>query len=300
MIKTLRITSFLAAILAIILFVTLVVYGVNKDEDIEKYLNSPDVVTQFKTAKGSRARANDNQISPLVQQAQAFSSILNPPKPRETARAQPGGRKPNVAAEPAVKPHFTLKGTIVYEAKPELSMVLIDEPGKGTHWVRQSTMVGHLLIEDVKDGLVVVKSSEGTYKLEIEEKLTTSSTSKPSSVPNRSTPTRTIRTTTSPPTRQQPYKPTPRQKIINPTDRSQPTTINSSDRSAELEDLAEKLRSLQTDSDGVSGPTNEEKAELIENLLTNFINSNPNINEKEAEKLDILGDMLDEMRESPN
>jgi len=197
MIKTLRITSFLAAILAITFFVTLVVYGVQKDEDIEKYLNSPDVITQFKTAKGNLAKTNDNQISPLVQQAQAFSLILNPPKPKETTRTQPGRSKPNVAAEPNVKPKFTIKGTSYFEANPELSMVLIDEPGKGTHWVKQSTMVGHLLIEDVKDGLVIVKSSEGTYELKLEEKLTTSASSnassRSSSVPNRSTPTRTGR-----------------------------------------------------------------------------------------------------------
>jgi hypothetical protein len=300
MIKTLRITSFLAAILAITLFVTLVVYGVNKDEDIEKYLNSPDVITQFKTAKGSRAQTNNNQISPLVQQAQAFSSILNPPKPRETARTKPGRNKPSVANEPSVKPHFTVKGTSYFGANPELSMVLIDEPGKGSHWVMQSTKVGHLLIKQVKNGLVVVEGSEGTYELKIEEKLTTSSTSRPSPVPNRSTPTRSTRNnTTSSSTRQQPYKPQPRQKIINQADRPQPTTINA-DRTAELEDLIEKLRSLQTDSDGVSGPTNEQREALMESLITNFRNSKTNINEKEAEKLDILGDMLEEMRDRPN
>ena len=300
MIKTLRITSFLAAILAITFFVTLVVYGVHKDEDIEKYLNSPDVITQFRTATGSRAKTNDSQISPLVQKAQAFSAIINPPKPKPPARSQPRGR--SIATEPNVKPHFTLKGTIVHEANPELSMVLIDEPGKGSHWVRQSTMVGHLLIEDVKDGLVVVKSSEETYELKIEEKLITSSTSRSSSVPNRSTPTRPTGNTNSSSTRQV-VRPEPRQgRLINPTNRPQPTTINP-DRSAELEDLVEKLRELrsQPDSDGNNaGPSNEEKAALIENLITNFRNSNSNINEKEAEKLDILGDMLEDMRERPN
>jgi hypothetical protein len=305
MIKTLRITSFLAAILAITFFVTLVVYGVHKDENIEKYLNSPDVIAQFKTAKGSLAKTNDNQISPLVQQAQAFSSILNPPKPKETARNRSAGRsKPNVSAEPNVKPKFTVKGTSYFESNPELSMVLIDEPGKGTHWVKQSTMVGHLLIEDVKDGIVVVKSSEETYELKIEEKLTTNTSSRPSSVPNRSTPTRQNRTTTSSPTRRPVLNPTPRQgrRTTTPVDIPQPTTINT-DRSAELEALVEKLQELknQPDSDRIdSGQSYEQKAALIENLINNIRNSNTNINEKEAENLDVLGDMLEDMREKPN
>ena len=296
MIKTLRITSFLAAILAITFFVTLVVYGVHKDENIEKYLNSPDIITQFITAKGSLAKTDDNQISPLVQQAQAFSLILNPPKPKETARTPSTGRsKPNVATEPSVKPKFTVKGTSYFKANPELSMVLIDEPGKGTHWVRQSAMVGHLLIEDVKDGLVVVKSSEGTYELKIEEKLTKSTPSNPSSVTNKSTPTRSNSNTTSTSTRTV-LRPTPRQKA----DRTQPSKINT-DRSAELEVLVEKLKNMPSDSNRIdSDPSYEEKAALIESLINNFKNSNSNINEKEAENLDVLGDMLEDMKENPD
>jgi len=42
---------------------------------------------------------------------------------------------------------------------------LIDEPGKGRHWVRQSTVVSHLTIEQIKDGLVVVKGAKGTFEL---------------------------------------------------------------------------------------------------------------------------------------
>ena len=299
MIKTLRITSFLAAILAITFFVSLVVYGVQKDENIEKYLNSPDIITQFKTAEGSRAKTNDNQIPLLVQQAQAFSLIINPPEPKKPARSEPSGRsKPNVAVEPNVKPKFTLKGTCYFKANPELSMVLIDEPGKGTHWVRQSTMVGHLLIEDVKDGLVVVKSSEGTYELKIEEKITTNSNSEPSSV-SRSTPIRPTRSTT-PSSANQRTRPAPRQKaIIAPVDKPQPTKIDT-DRSEQLEDLVKELKELrsQPNSGGdKSGLSNDEKAALIETLITNFKNSNSNINEKEAEKLDVLGNMLEEMKQ---
>ena len=47
MIKTLRITSVVAAILAVILFIFPVVFGGRSDERIEGFLNSPSVIEKF-------------------------------------------------------------------------------------------------------------------------------------------------------------------------------------------------------------------------------------------------------------
>jgi hypothetical protein len=71
---------------------------------------------------------------------------------------------------PVTTPKFKLFGTSYCENNPELSLALIDEPGKGRHWIRQSDKVGHLLIERVKDGLVIVKSSEETFEITVEQK----------------------------------------------------------------------------------------------------------------------------------
>jgi len=46
-----------------------------------------------------------------------------------------------------------------------MSLALINEPGKGFRWVRQSGKVGHLIIEQIKDGLVVVRDGERTIEL---------------------------------------------------------------------------------------------------------------------------------------
>jgi hypothetical protein len=47
---------------------------------------------------------------------------------------------------------------------------MVDEPGKGRNWVRQSSKVGHLQIVEIKDGVVVVKDSSGTFEIAAEQK----------------------------------------------------------------------------------------------------------------------------------
>ncbi|MHC4076474.1 MAG: hypothetical protein ACYSRZ_08705, partial [Planctomycetota bacterium] len=48
---------------------------------------------------------------------------------------------------------------------PELSLALIDQPGKGFRWIRQSAEVGHLVIEQIKDGSIVVRDGEKIFEL---------------------------------------------------------------------------------------------------------------------------------------
>ncbi len=172
MIKTLRITGVVVAILAGVLIKFLVlpmVTNVARDLQVEGVLDSNSVVERFKETKGAHAKSTGNKTSPLVLQATAYARYLDPP-----ARVRPpvtgGGRglvKPPIIGP--TTPKFTVFATTVFESNPELSQALIDEPGRGRHWVRQSSMVGHLLIEQVKDGVVIVKSSKETFELEIEK-----------------------------------------------------------------------------------------------------------------------------------
>lgn len=169
MIKALRITSIIAVIasvLAVVLVVFPAVFGVKSDEQIEQFLNSAGAIDRFNEAKGDRTKTSSSQILPLVKQAQAFALYLNPPpkpKPRRvaTTRKPPPKRRPTgpVAAK------FKLIGTSFYALHPERSFALIDEPGKGLSWVRQSGKLGHLIIEQVKDGLVVVRDGQRTFEL---------------------------------------------------------------------------------------------------------------------------------------
>ncbi|MHC4618673.1 MAG: hypothetical protein ACYTEQ_13080 [Planctomycetota bacterium] len=173
MIKTLRITSIIAVILAAGLFVVLGVFGFRGDEGIEKFLNSPGAVEKFKQAKGRRPTRGSNQVSPLVQQAEAFALYLNPPARgpiRDTRPPARGERPREIPKPPASSAKFTVIATSFQESAPELSLALIDEPGKGRHWVRQSNVVNHLTIEQIKDGVVVVRGSKGTVEIPVEQR----------------------------------------------------------------------------------------------------------------------------------
>lgn len=162
MIKTLRITSIIAVVLAVVFFVLPAVFGVRGDEQTEQFLNSAGVIEKLKEAKGDKVEDSQHEISPLVRQAEAFALYLNPPPKPKTeslvSRSKPRPKGP-------VSPKFELIGTSRYALHPELSLALIDEPGKGLRWVRQFSKVGHLIIEQVKDGLVVVRDGERTFEL---------------------------------------------------------------------------------------------------------------------------------------
>ncbi|MBW8040481.1 MAG: hypothetical protein FVQ85_10815 [Planctomycetes bacterium] len=168
MIKTLRITTIIAALLAVVFFAFPVVYGYRGDEKIEKFLNSPGAIEKFNKAKGAKVKSV-NQISPLVKQAAAFGLYLNPPVRKAVQRKR---GVPPVARKPAPIPElqkasvkFDLVGTSYYASRPELSLAYINEPGKGMYWVRQGTKVAHIVIEEVKDGAIVIQDRGKTVTL---------------------------------------------------------------------------------------------------------------------------------------
>ena len=158
MIKTLGIMSVLAVALAAVLIVfSVVVFGAGGDKDIEELLGEPGVIEKFNNSAGNKATRGTNEVSPLVQQAGAFALYLNPPKPKPSRSVK--GRPSTVKRAPSATPKFKVLGTSYYKGRPESSLAFIDEPGKGLHWVRQGSMVGHLLIQEVKDGIVVIKDN---------------------------------------------------------------------------------------------------------------------------------------------
>ena len=166
MIKTLRITSIIAAALAVVFLVFPAIFGVRSDEQTEQFLNSAGMIETFNKAKGKNSAKDESQISPLVKQAEAFALYLNPPKPKKAPPTRRTDRPSIIPRPPApVSPKFKLIGTSHYASHPELSLALIDEVGKGLRWVRQSSKLGHLIIEQVKDGLVVVRDGKRTFEL---------------------------------------------------------------------------------------------------------------------------------------
>ncbi len=169
MIKTLRITSIVVGLVATVLLVLSAFFGVHGDEEIENLLKSAGAADKFLAEKGKRPARDESQTSPLVQAAAAYALILNPPPPPPPKAPPPSERITSTQPAPPVPvtPKFNLVGTSYYAGRPELSLALIDEPGKGLNWVRQGSTVGHLTIEQIKDGSIIIKSGQSTSEMNV-------------------------------------------------------------------------------------------------------------------------------------
>ncbi|MHC4891068.1 MAG: hypothetical protein ACYTEO_16575, partial [Planctomycetota bacterium] len=266
-----------------------------------------------------------SQESPLVKQAETFALYLDPPtlpKPATTKITTPGPRTtpiPDIRPK-AVSTRFTLIGTTYYASHPELSLALIDEPGKGLHWVRQSGKVGHLIIEQVKDGLVVVRDGERTSELMpvrpvkkslIKGKGTPSAKTGPkATLPASIGPKPTLPVSVGP-------KPTlpvsigPKSTSIRPTAgrAKAPASIISSrspnvsdEERAALEKLMNELQAVQgsAKSEKTGGTTRSKKEveALMGKLLYDY--KSTRISAEEAKRLDRLGKELKDVRRDPN
>ncbi len=163
MIISLRITGIIAGALAAVSFVFIAIFAVHGDKEAEEFLASASAVELFGKTKSSAGQDNAGQTSPLVKAAEAFALFLNPP-PKPEPVAAPSG--PAAMPRPqTVTAKFDLIGTSFYALRPDLSLALIDEPGKGFRWLRQSDTVGHLVIEQIKDGTVTVRDGQRTFDM---------------------------------------------------------------------------------------------------------------------------------------
>jgi hypothetical protein len=278
MIKTLRITSIAAAILAVVFFVFLGVSGFRSDEQLEQFLSSPGVVERIKETKAERAKRGESRVSPLVKQAEAFALYLNPPAPVKKKR--PSTPKRSVTPRPqAVSPKFKVVATSYYALRPEQSLVLIDEPGKGLRWVKQSGSVGHLVLEQVKDGAVVVRDGQRTFELVPSRLPTKELVESPSSGKKRS---KSI---------SKPILPIPA--------KSRPRVVSSKSQEeieAEREKMMGELKAMKADveSDEThSGDDAEKTITLLEEFISDLEAKAMRVSSEEAEELDRLGRELD-------
>jgi hypothetical protein len=163
MTKTLRITSIIVAAAAVLLIAMPVVFSSGMDEQTESLLNSPGVLQSLGK---SAVAADTGAISPLVQQAEKFAAYLNPLPPKREKPTPARKKSPAVKPSTPITAKFDLLGTSYYHQRPELSLALINEPGAGLRWIRQSSKIGHLVVEQIKDGKVVIRDGTNTYELE--------------------------------------------------------------------------------------------------------------------------------------
>ena len=270
MVKTLRITTIIAALLAAGFLIFPAVLEARGDKAIEEFLKSPGAIEKFQRARGDQAEG-EGQISPLVKQARAFALYLNPPK--RPARTATRPSRPQPAPRPKVtSAKFKLVGTSFYALHPDLSLAMIDEVGKGIRWVRQSGRVGHLVIEQIKDGLVVVKDGGRTFEVAVVER--------PKKVNLIKSPT--LDKTDAKPARQ-----------VDPEERARLRA----ETTAALEELIRELRAARADVESEQAETKQEKKDG--DALEKFIEA-IRIDAEEAKELNNLGRELQNGGEEPN
>ena len=306
MIKTLRIMSILAVALVGILVVFSVVFGIRGDKDIEELLGQPDVIEKFNKSAGNKATRGPSQISPLVQQARAFALYLNPPKPPATRPVK--GRTPSVVRRPSATPKFTVVATSYSKSNPEMSIALIDEPGKGRSWVRQSGTVGHLFIQEVKDGVVVVKDNSGTFELKAEQKpylnLLEGAPAVPSTRANISGDTArakaALRSPAAAPVKSSTtVSPKTAARTVRLPSRAQPSRQSTAEKSA-MEELTEELTELQRSLKSNKTATAQERAEMYNKLISKFkAAQSSRLTAEESERLSIVDKELKKVIETP-
>ena len=280
MVKTLRITTITAALLAAGFLIFPAVLEARGDKAIEEFLKSPGAIEKFQRARGDHQAEGEGQISPLVKQARAFALYLNPPAPKRPART---ASRPRPTPRPKVtSAKFKLLGTSFYALHPDLSLALIDEVGKGIRWVRRSGRVGHLVIDQIKDGLVVVKDGGRTFEVAVVER--------PKKVNLIKSPT--LDKTDAKAALQPGW-----QGVTAGQMSAEESAESRAEKTAALEELIRELRAARADVESEQAETKQEKKDG--DALEKFIEA-IRIDAEEAKKLNNLGKELQNGGEEPN
>lgn len=153
MVRTLRITSFALAGLAVLAVVVLALLGVAGLGPYAQFLAQPGVVAQMKGQVATPAA--DPQSSPLISQARALALRLDPPPPppvRQEPTEKPIVQEPLRPTPVMATVRFELLATAYNPAFPDLSLALIQPTNSPLKWVRKGEKIGHFEVGDIQDG----------------------------------------------------------------------------------------------------------------------------------------------------
>ncbi|MFC1636010.1 hypothetical protein ACFL5Z_14310 [Planctomycetota bacterium] len=134
------------------------------------------IVEEFRQHGGESTKGFQPAVPPLVKQAKAFASYLNPPEPPKPARAQTSkpavNRRVMTVKRPKTTPKFTLLATSYYRAVPEESLALVSEPGRKPRWIRSGERLGHFILAKVNRGKIVYQDGDRLGEMAINTKVT--------------------------------------------------------------------------------------------------------------------------------
>ncbi len=165
--------SVLVLISAGIVFVRCGMLWLQNIPEIEQDPELP-IEERFQKAVSSRENNKQQALSPLVQQAQNFAVYINPPppsKPKQIPAVRTGSERNSSAVNlPNITAKFRLLATCYNRSRPEESVALVSEPGRGSHWVEKGELLGHFVVESVERGVIVYKHGDKLHEMKVETK----------------------------------------------------------------------------------------------------------------------------------
>jgi hypothetical protein len=167
MLKKLQITSIAITIAAIGLIIFSIA-GSASSAKTDKLLSSPGVAEQLQATYAGKRTSETDRDTPLMRQAKAFALRIDPPPPPPPPQPVQPANEP-IRPKVDVSAQFTLIGTSYYEGNDANSWALLNEVGKGLHWVRPGETIGHLKIEKIGSGNVLIRDGQRTYEMLVEK-----------------------------------------------------------------------------------------------------------------------------------
>lgn len=167
MIRTLKITTWLSVIAAILAIGGVGFYSLKPDVKAKQILAQPGEVELFlKTSQVSANKEDTTKDSPLVRQAEQFALRLDPPPPPPPPQpVQPVARPATpVYQAPPPSATFSLTGTVVSPTSG-MSIALIDTTAKGKRWYRIGEKIGRHEIAEIHPGYIVINDGTKTYEM---------------------------------------------------------------------------------------------------------------------------------------
>jgi len=306
MIKTLRITSVLAVMLAVAVLATVLGYlrpakfihlnlGVKGDKQVEQILGSPSAVDRFKTQFGSKVPNSEDTTPPLIKQAELLAGIINPPPSKD---APPASTPPLSKITPVIKPQglvsskFDLLGTS-YSSNPATSFAYIRLPDSTFQWVGPGTEIGHVTIKEIRNGSVVCWDGKKDFEVPAEATPETSSLLETGNLPPTPAPS-APRPAVGGKAQNSPVKPSAVAKAAVPATSAPPTQI-SKEEQENLSRLGDKIKNG-------AGANMAEREAAVSKMISEY--KSTQANPAQAQKLENPGGPADVNRnassDSPN
>jgi hypothetical protein len=271
MIRTLRITSIVAGVLAVGLLVVFSTVGLKTDPELERLLKSPSVVEQYLRNKDKTTSTGMASSSRLDEMAKGFARMINPPpsQPADGAANKTGPQNAR-SAMPRVSGKFKLLATSFSAGDSSLSRAYIEMPtvDQKRSWVRvgQSVEREGWTIQSIKDGAIVYGDGQQNQEILVEERAARISLLD-TGEPRATAAPAAVKVTDVPPAQAPagapPGAPSRARVARRPMPASAASPIprppNAEQNTRDLEKLADRLRNLRTDANDNALPPDKEK-----------------------------------------